>query len=313
MVTFILLNYNKTKYTIECVNSILKSEGCDFKVIVVDNNSEPDEYKLLQTISDDRVIIKRSETNRGYARGINYALQFAKDLNPRYYLIINNDTLIDKFAVKEMISTAEKYNDNCIISGKVYNMDEPDTLQYIGQWCRNFKKLDYPPYVREMREKDTGQYEKEIEMDMLDDIFWLLPDTVFKQVGYYCDYFFLYGEQNDYVLRAKKLGIKMIYTPNAKIWHYHHLSVSDSKKKSFKITYWSWYGVLLLAYLHFSFLEFLKFYAVNLIKLNIKSIIQFASVKQKKRYQPMLYAYYYFTKWIFNKKPNNGFNPYSNN
>jgi hypothetical protein len=161
-----------------------------------------------------------------------------------------------------------------------------------------------------MREKDLGQYDKEMKMDMLDDIFWLLPNTVFNQVGYYCDYFFLYGEQNDYVLRAKKLGNQMIYTPKAKIWHYQHLSTADDGKKSQRIAYWTSFGVLLLVYLHLSLLDFLKFYIVNLIKLAIKSIIQFGSTKQKTISQPMLNAYYYFTIWLFNKKPNNGFNPY---
>jgi hypothetical protein len=312
MVVVILLNYNKTKYTLECVDSILKSADCDFKVIVVDNNSETDEYKLLQTITDERVIIKKSDINRGYSGGINYGLEFAKLLNPGYYLIMNNDTIIDKFAVKELISTSKKYDDKCIVSGKVYNMDEPDTLQYIGQWCRNYKKFDYPPYIRDLKEKDTGQYDTEMEMEMLDDIFWLLPAAVFTQVGNYCDYFFLYGEQNDYVLRAKKLGLKMIYTPKAKIWHYQHLSVTDDDQKSQRIAYWTYFGVLLLVYLHLSVLDFFKFYTVNFIKLVVKSIIQFGSTKQKTVSQPMLYAYFYFTIWLFNKKPNKGFNPYSN-
>jgi GT2 family glycosyltransferase len=185
-------------------------------------------------------------------------------------------------------------------------------LQYIGQWCRNYKKFDYPPYIRDLKEKDTGQYDTEMEMEMLDDIFWLLPAAVFTQVGNYCDYFFLYGEQNDYVLRAKKLGLKMIYTPKAKIWHYQHLSVTDDDQKSQRIAYWTYFGVLLLVYLHLSVLDFFKFYTVNFIKLVVKSIIQFGSTKQKTVSQPMLYAYFYFTIWLFNKKPNKGFNPYSN-
>ena len=120
MVVVILLNYNKTKYTLECVDSILKSADCDFKVIVVDNNSETDEYKLLQTITDERVIIKKSDINRGYSGGINYGLEFAKLLNPGYYLIMNNDTIIDKFAVKELISTSKKYDDKCHVQNNGY-------------------------------------------------------------------------------------------------------------------------------------------------------------------------------------------------
>ena len=312
LVAIVTVNYNHADDTIKCLESILQTIYTNYQIFVVDNGSNDIDYQKLNLFVENANSLKlvRLHKNKGYVGGINFGLSNASQIMPDYYLIMNNDTLMDKDAVKELITTSEKYNKNCIVSGKVYNMDEPDTLQYIGQWCKSYNNFDFPPYIKGMGEKDLGQYDQELEMDMLDDIFWLLPDNVFKRVGYYCDYFFLYGEQNDYVLRAKKLGFKMIYTPNAKIWHYHHLSLGDDNNKAHRINYWTSYAVLLLVYLHLSYWHFIKFYVINLLKLFAKSIIRFGTVKQKTHYQPMLYAYFYFTKWLLNKKPNNGFNPY---
>ena len=270
LVAVILINYNKSEYTIKCVNSLLESDYQDYIVIVVDNSSSEEESQKLKLLNDKRVLIYENDNKYGYVGGVNYGLSVASTLKPEYYLIMNNDTIIDKNAIRVLVKTALKYDNRCIVSGKVYNMDEPDTLQYIGQWCRSHINLDYPPYVKGSREKDVGQYDREMEMGMLDDIFWLLPNIVFQDVGYYSTYFFMYGEQNDYALRAVQKGFKLIYTPNAKLWHYRHLTTANGDKYNPVVLYWQTYSTLVLASLHLNRINFMSLYMRNLIKLFFK-------------------------------------------
>jgi GT2 family glycosyltransferase len=298
------------------LDSILKSGYTNYKVFIIDNGSEQEDYKKLTSgVTDNRVRNIRQEPNIGYVGGINLGLKHAHTENPDYYLIMNNDILLDKNAIRELVHTAEKNDGNAIVSGKVYNMDEPDTLQYLGQWCRNKNKLDYPPYIKDMREKDIDQYEEEMELGMTDDIFWLLPRKIFEAVGYYSTDFFLYGEQNDYVLRALQQGFKLIYTPKAKIWHYHHLTTSGGDLKSLKVRYWRSYAMLLLKYKHLKKLNFIRLYFDflfrNVVKLFIYSLIRDKEKLGKTKVNFL--AFKYFTKWLFGeKKPNNGFNPIGN-
>jgi len=310
MVTAILLNYNQSEYTLNCVNSLLKSENCEFKVLIIDNGSKPNEYENLCAFNDEKVSIHRIENNCGYVGGVNYGLKIAQQQHPDYFLIMNNDTIIDKNAISELVTTAIKYNNKCIVSGKVYNMDEPDTLQYIGQWCRNHEKLDYPPYVKNMREKDIGQFDNEIEMDILDDIFWLLPANVFIDIGYYSNYFFLYGEQIDYALRARKTGVRLIYTPQARIWHKGALSTSQGDSNSPKIVFWRAKSYLVLSYLHMHFYKFLVIFFIQAFNLFIR--IPKLLTRKRKLFQAQLYAFLIFTFWLFNKKPDKGYNPLAN-
>jgi GT2 family glycosyltransferase len=319
LVCVITINYNHASDTINCVKSIIDSSYSNFKVFVVDNGSREEDYRNLASGLEtySQLEILRIEKNVGYVGGVNHGLKLASELRPKYFIVMNNDTIIDKEAISELVKTGEKYNGEAIVSGKVYNMDEPDTLQYIGQWTKNETMIEYSPYVLNSREKDIGQFEDEMELGMTDDIFWLLPYKIFKKVGYYSTDFFLYGEQNDYVLRTKKAGFKIIYTPNSKIWHFEHLTTKSDHSNELQlnkhIEYWMNYAYLILIFRNSRFPIFLFIYLRLFFKMiyqYIKSYFSGNSLKINK-IKIWFTSNYYFLIWLFGKRGiNRGFNPY---
>ena len=92
--------------------------------------------------NDSRIILKRIIQNRGYVGGINYGLEEGIKLNPDYFLIMNNDTIIDKNAITELVNACKRHEDKAIVTGKVYHYEEPNKLQNIGYYFKN-KYLDY--------------------------------------------------------------------------------------------------------------------------------------------------------------------------
>lgn len=310
-VVIILVNYNQGLATQKCVESLLKSAYDDYSILVIDNGSTKEDRRYLESIQNEKIRILHTDSNKGYSAGVNLGLQNAQVMDPAYFLIMNNDTVISPEAITELVGASRRYNDRCIVSGKVYNMDAPDTLQYIGQRCRDFKMLDFPPYVKNRRELDVGQYDREMEMDMLDDIFWLLPRGVVEKVGFYSTRFFIYGEQNDYALRARKSGYKLIYTPNAKLWHIGALSSANGDRKSLRIIYWKFYAALQVAHDHLPRRYFVRFYVFDLLKTIFKFMLfTFMGRKNAELHGAKLNAYFYFTKGLFQKEKNNGYNPY---
>lgn len=310
----ITVNYNNAQLTIDCVNSVLNSVYKNFAVLIVDNGSTKEDLMVIKkSYNQDNVVIATIEKNIGYVGGINQGLKEALKYSPNYFLIMNNDTIFDKMTIQALVETSKEYGDRAIVSGKVYNMDEPDTLQYIGQKCVNANKFQYIPYVKNMREKDNGQYDRVMEMGMLDDTFWLLPRIIFDNVGYYSTYFYLYGEQNDYAMRAIKKGFKLVYTPKAKIWHYLHMTTSSGVLISPKVVYWQSYSTMILAWLHLPWYYFLRLYFKYSIRLLIDYLNNILKYHNKENFiiKPKLTGVFYFTKWLFNRKPNTGFNPYN--
>jgi GT2 family glycosyltransferase len=313
-IVVVTLNYNQFEYTKECINSLLNSDYNNFEIILIDNGSSVDNYEIFKkeffTKSKNLKII-REEVNLGYVGGINIGLKESKKYDADYIMIMNNDTIIDSKAISNLLKVAEKYERKAIVSGKVYNYDEKETLQYIGQRKDPEGMLNQISIVKNRRELDVGQYEKELELGMLDDIYWLMPAKLYDEIGGYSDYFFLYGEQNDYALHAIKKGYKLIYTPSAKLWHKGGATTCNTDKKSAKIQYWTTMGTLKLSVLHFSSLKAKKFYWNWIIRQSIKNIIYFIIGRNKfTNLKAHFIAIKHFNCWNEIRYKDNGYNPF---
>ncbi len=313
-VCMITVNYNQNEYTIKCVESLRKSEYNNYSILVIDNGPTEENHHELQNALpiDDRIILHRLEENRGYVGGINYGLEEGAKLNADYFLILNNDTLIDKKAVTELVKTCKDYNDKAIVTGKVFHYNEPNKLQYIGCIFKNKRILTYERIGQ--NEIDTGQYNTVKERNMIDDIFWLFPSHLYRIIGGYSPYFWFNAEQADYALRAQKVNYKLVFTPNAKLWHKGSVSIGG-KEKNPKLVYWSIQSSLIMRYLHLNKINFILYLfetlnsisrtsvksAVLLLRGD-KSLLNYAAAKRK--------GFMYFLKWLVKKNKNIGANPF---
>ena len=311
-VVILSLNYNQPEMTLECVNSILKLRYDNFSLYIIDNfSSEENFHELKDNLpKDSRVDLIRTSRNLGYGKGINFGLEYTKDLEPDYWLIMNNDTIIEKNALAELVKVAEKYARNSIVSGKIYHYNDPDRLQYIGG---RFKDNDMMQNTNLYKnEIDVGQAEDEMEMDMLDDIFWLLPIKIFNKIGGYCPYYFMYAEQSDYALEATCNGYKLIYTPKAKLWHKGELS-SGMKKGNPITNYWRSKSSMIYLYRNLGKRKFrIKFFVI-FVKLPVKVILFFLTSDSFINNFAKYLGFLSFIKWMFSKNIDYGYNPFIRN
>jgi GT2 family glycosyltransferase len=166
--------------------------------------------------------------------------------NPDYIFIHNNDIILDRNALKELVRAAENNRDkgrakggsgvgdrkDCenpgdgngdigFVTGKVYFYDRPDVLQLVG---RKTHPRNLAGRFIGTNEKDTGQYDEPMEYDYCDDVFLLVNPCVIEELGAYDPDFFLMYEITDWCARVRKKGYRIIYTPKARIWHKVSLS-----------------------------------------------------------------------------------------
>lgn len=307
MIAVILINYNLNQDTINCIESVLESSYNDFKILLIDNGSTHKNFEELveKYKNEERVSIKRLENNKGYVGGVNCGLQNAAALEPQYIVVINNDTIIDKEAILELAKAAERYNNEAIIAGKVYHFNRPNAIQYTGSFYfdKRYLRETYPG----KDEIDIGQCEVEEERDMLDDIMWLLPYKIYKDVGQYSDFFFLYGEQADYALRAKRKGYKLVYTPKAKIWHKGSATTGDGDRVSPPANYWRNKSSVIFLYRNTQ----RKYFYIRMLRTTFKLIIKtLLYSNSRSTHYSALRGHISGLLWLFNKKPDNGYNPF---
>ncbi len=313
-VIIITLNYNQNDYTLKCIDSILESDFEKFKILLIDNGSELKVYNELEKSlsKDNRVILHRIEQNKGYVGGINYGLEQGAILNPDYFLIMNNDTVLDKNVIKELASTCKNYNNNAIVTGKVYHYDEPNKLQDVGYTFTNVNFLSLKRLG--LNEVDIGQYDKTEERDLIDDVIWLFPSSLYKEIGGYCPYYWFNFEQADFALQAKRKGYKLIFCPLAKLWHKGSVSVGGRNQNP-KYAYWSNQSMLIYKYRNLSN----KYFAITYFKFVISIMISYCQMTTyyflNRRYSfqyahAKLLSLIYFHKWLYKRNYNTGKNPF---
>ncbi len=232
----ILVNYNKEKITIECLDSLKKIKNIN--VVVVDNypsspirNVEKD-YKIIG------LKIIYNEKNLGFTGGNNTGIDYALTNGADYVLILNNDTLVDSSFADELVYFANSHQDAGIVAPKIYfakgyefhkdryrTEDLGKIIWYAGGLI-DWKNV-YASH-RGVDEVDKGQYDDVIETEFATGCCFLMPREVIEKVGKFDDDYFLYFEDADLSQRVKKKGYKVYYNPQSVIWHKNASSTGGS-------------------------------------------------------------------------------------
>jgi hypothetical protein len=186
-----------------------------------------------KSCSDRRLVLLRNEKNLGYAEGNNVGIKFAlKVFDSDYVLILNNDVVVSPDFLAQMISAAETLHEAGIFSPKTYFYDYPDRIQ--STWNRvNFRRGTV--FSAGAGEIDQGQFDEMAETDYSQGVCFLIRRATIDSLGLFDSEFFCYSEESDYCFRARKVGIKSIYVPKARIWH--KVSQSANKVDGFALYY----------------------------------------------------------------------------
>ncbi len=214
-VAVIILNWNGIKDTRECLNFFKRVVYREFNLIVMDNGSDTNEaeilYKEYHRFFPNFECV-RLEKNHGFAEGCNIGIRYAqRKFDPKYFLLINNDTLVRLSFLNELVSATEADDSVGMASPKILCYPERNKI-----WWK-------PPYKFSMRwkvHKTLKLAKKTSEIDVITGCCVLIKSEVIQQIGYLDPRFFLSGADTiEYSLRAKSRGFKLFYVPSAKIWH----------------------------------------------------------------------------------------------
>jgi len=249
------VNFNNGHITEDCIRSFtgISKTNIDLELIVIDNGSVEEASKKLEKKLPNVKFIY-SKTNLGFAGGNNLGIEYALKTGATRILLINNDaTIIEKNFLLEIlkvkgdiVSPLVKYKD----IGKL-------TLDYGGLVDRVFGRNTHLHHLPQ----NTPDY--------FSGVCLLIKSKVFKKIGLLDDRFFLYYEDADFCLRAKKAGFKLGFSKNSSI--FHKLSTSANKFGKRKILILA-NSHLRFCLKHLSVYSFPFYFAFNLY-LRLKSLL----------------------------------------
>ncbi len=261
---FVILHYKTVDDTIECVDSILKSnEYPDYEIIVVENGSPGDDYDILQKkfSNNDVVHVMQTKENLGFAKGNNVGFQYAKKiLKADFIILMNNDMILEQQDFLEKVVGIYEDKNFAVLGPDVISLDDgehqnPHThvnLQNPGKelyyyqfyWFMAFLGL-YTPVKRAIFTvvKWFKGKKKRIEPNWSDiqegvklygACLIFSPEYVSKFNGLY-DKTFMYVEEDILYYIAKREKLKMVYSPEIQIMHKEKSSTKSEHCSSRKM------------------------------------------------------------------------------
>jgi len=231
--SIILINYNTANFSLNCVESLLKyrSKILFFEIIVVDNNSKHEDYKILAQglKKNPQVILHKSPINTGFGGGNMLGAKYAKG---NYLLFINNDVLLKNDALSVAHDFMESNPNVGICTAQ--NFDEYNNFVPSFDHDKGLRKLIFGRGFLEKLNpnkypKRNKKYQKPISVNFVNGAFMFFRKSCFEEVGGFDPNIFLYFEEMDICYRLRQKGYKSVLLPHAEITHFQGASTGQSK------------------------------------------------------------------------------------
>ncbi len=207
----IILNWNGLHDTIECIESLKRSDYKNFQILVVDNGSDADYYRLIEI---KEIELLRLQENIGFAGGANAGIKYALDNNADYILLLNNDTIVSLNFLSLLIKNLT-LEENCgIVAPQINYYNAPKKIWSAGG---NISKIRGSGFVLSNKIKNKEGTNRFV--DFVSGCCMLIRKEVFNKVNDFDENYFLYVEDVDFCKRVIDSGFKIMVVPQSKIWH----------------------------------------------------------------------------------------------
>ena len=235
-VFIIILQYNNSQDTIECLESIKELDYPSYEIIVVDNASDEEHYSNVRLFLESQYKLRRGDLyfeiiankeNTGYSGGNNVGIRRALERGADYVLILNPDSGVPKDLLNKLLEKIESNEKIGIIAPVT---DEGSSFQdkqkvYGGkiEWLK--------PELRHIENPMLSNY-------LPDDMYIpgnaiLIKKEVFDRTNLFDERYFLYFEDADFCIRARQSGFKLVIVNDVMVQH--KVSSTTSKLGSAKI------------------------------------------------------------------------------
>lgn len=244
VVSIIVVSFNTCEMTLECLRSVVReTPDLPFEVLFIDNLSTDGSWEAVEAAfgDDPRFELRRSTRNLGFAGGNNEMASMARG---EYVLLLNPDTVVLDRAIERLVDFARARPDNGIWGGRTVFGDGslnptscwgPYTLW--SQFCAAVGLRALFPNSRIFHSRGYGRWARDTvrEVGIVTGCFLLMRLADWNEFGGFDPEFFMYGEETDLCMRARREGFRPIITPDATIVHHGGASEKVREDKMIRL------------------------------------------------------------------------------
>ena len=214
----VIVTYNRPELLCRCVNALL-NQSYKIDILIYDNHSSMDVKNALEEVGllQDNVFYIYADENTGGAGGFYHGMKIALQRGYDDLLLMDDDGYaINEHTVSELMRIRQMLGESVVVNSLVICNQE--TLQLSFSVDRSYDG-------KEMQDRaDDGML-----MGFINPFNGTLVSTnTVEKIGFPKKEYFVYGDENEYTLRAKTNGIKLCTAVNS--LYFHPTNIGSMKK-----------------------------------------------------------------------------------
>jgi GT2 family glycosyltransferase len=231
-ISVIIVSYNVREELDRCLGAIAPVYRRGVAEVYVVDNASADDSATVVPVRHPWVQWIQNPTNAGFAAGVNRGLARVKGV---YVLLLNPDAVVQNDAVERLAAFMTAHPDCGIAGAQLVNPDGslqesfhafPTPGAFIAEslfWKKAAHRLRRP--------------EAPVEVDAVVGACFMVRRRVVEEIGLLDEHFFLYSEEVDWCLRARRSGWKVFLVPDATVAHGLARSSEDRPEAAFVALY----------------------------------------------------------------------------
>lgn len=251
---FVVLNYLNHQETIDCVASICRLQG-DYHIVVVDNQSPNDSYKVLRELfaGNARISVLQSGRNGGYSFGNNVGIAALQREGIVDVIIATSDTRVEDAELLQRCAAAKQAG-VAVLGPYVRDpnnapqnpMEASLSLRYIAAlhlgvaWdglrrllertgMRRAFQIGVPNSVRS--QDAVAAAAGIVDVYMVHGCFLYLSEHYLRQFPLLDEDIFMYGEEDLIAYNCLNRRLRMAYDPQMRV---HHRDAKSTRAGNFR-------------------------------------------------------------------------------
>lgn len=210
----VIVNHNLKESLRETLQSFRKVNYPGLQIVVSDNASTDGAQEMVRTEFPE-VHLLAHNPEQGYARAASLGMAYLAD-KTKYIFSTTNDVLVDPEMINVLVDYAEQHPDAGVLGTKIYFFDRPNVLWHAGGAVNPLH--GHSRHIGWER-KDHPRYGNVRECPFVTGCGYLLRSEVLKRIGFFHEPLVFYSEDAELCYRFREAGYKVLYIPEAKMWH----------------------------------------------------------------------------------------------
>lgn len=223
-----IINFRTAEMTLHCVQSVLKDMvGIDGHIIVVDNLSEDGSAEAISAWIAAQpagvpVSLVQSKTNSGFSGGHNQGFAAAR---AEFYLVLNSDAVVQPGFLRTLLDATERHPRTGLFAPRIDYEDggiQDSCFRFPGPASELVRsaRSSVVTWLFSQREVSLGATPDPDQIEWASFACILLRGAMIDELGPMDEGYFMYFEDAEYCLRARRAGWGIMQVPQAVAVHF---------------------------------------------------------------------------------------------